>query len=52
MNVVAGPFRSMDDLMDDLQPQRYMAKLLAAHQAEDAFEPAMDEPPAIDEEGC
>lgn len=38
--------------MDDLDPKQFMAKLLAAHQAEDAFEPDDDAPLAIDEEGC
>lgn len=38
--------------MVQLKPDDYLQQLLAAHRAEDAFEPEADDPPAIDDEGC
>lgn len=48
VNASADPF----EVMALLGPRRFMAQLLAAHQAEDAFEPQLDEPLAVDEDGC
>lgn len=38
--------------MDSNPGPLYIERLLAAHQAEDAFEPEFGDDPAIDDDGC